>query len=66
MNGVSDMWLVILYGQCHFSSSGNSICSYYAKVTDWGILENITSLPLMQRVSGLVQRRINPVSLLTK
>lgn len=66
MNGVSDTWLVILYGQCHFSSSGNSICSYYAKVTDWEISDNISSLPLMQRVSGLVQRSINPVCWITK
>lgn len=59
-------YVVMFSGHYHFSLSGNSICPYYAKVTDWGILVAIRALPLKQRVSALVQKGINPVCSLTK
>lgn len=63
---VSSLLLVMFFGHYHFYPSGNSICPYYAKVTDWGILVAIRALPLKQRVSALVQKGINPVCRLTK
>lgn len=65
-SSVSSTPLVTVCGHYHFSPSGNSICPYYAKVTDWGILVAIRALPLKQRVSALVQKGINPVWWLTK
>lgn len=63
---VSSPLFVMFCGHYHFSPSGNSICPYYAKVTDWGISVVIRALPLKQRVSALVQKGINPVCWLTK